>query len=63
MADLSSLKDLAPAQDSAPVHVRKVDALGREVRHELLRQTGCGQASIDDEQPHNEEDEFAIYFV
>ena len=29
MADLSSLKDLAPAQDSAPVHVRKVDALGR----------------------------------
>ena len=30
MADLSSLKDLAPAQEaSAPVHVRKVDAQGR----------------------------------
>ena len=29
MADLSSLKDLAPAQDSAPQHVRKVDQLGR----------------------------------
>ncbi len=29
MADLSSLKDLAPAQDAAPAHVRKVDSLGR----------------------------------
>ena len=30
MADLSSLKDLAPASEaSAPVHVRKVDTLGR----------------------------------
>ncbi len=29
MADLSSLKDLAPAQDAAPTHVRKVDAQGR----------------------------------
>ena len=30
MADLSSLKDLAPAQsEAAPVHVRKVDTLGR----------------------------------
>ena len=29
MADLSSLKDLAPAQDAAPAHVRKVDAQGR----------------------------------
>ena len=30
MADLSSLKDLAPAAESqAPVHVRKVDAQGR----------------------------------
>lgn len=29
MADLSSLKDLAPAQDAAPAHVRKVDQLGR----------------------------------
>src|SRR5690606_33494833 len=31
MADLSSLKDLAPAADEnqAPVHVRKVDAQGR----------------------------------
>jgi small subunit ribosomal protein S9 len=30
MADLSSLKDLAPAESqAAPVHVRKVDALGR----------------------------------
>ena len=29
MADLSSLKDLAPAQDAAQAHVRKVDSLGR----------------------------------
>ncbi|WP_377275471.1 30S ribosomal protein S9 [Rhizobium sp. R86522] len=29
MADLSSLKDLAPAQDAAPAHVRKVNSLGR----------------------------------
>ena len=29
MADLSSLKDLAPASAAAPVHVRKVDTLGR----------------------------------
>ena len=30
MADLSSLKDLAPAaENQAPVHVRKVDTLGR----------------------------------
>jgi small subunit ribosomal protein S9 len=29
MADLSSLKDLAPAQDAVPAHVRKVDSLGR----------------------------------
>ncbi|SFB50532.1 30S ribosomal protein S9 [Aliirhizobium terrae] len=29
MADLSSLKDLAPAEGQAPVHVRKVDAQGR----------------------------------
>jgi small subunit ribosomal protein S9 len=29
MADLSSLKDLAPAESQAPVHVRKVDSLGR----------------------------------
>ena len=30
MADLSSLKDLAPAQaEAAPAHVRKVDSLGR----------------------------------
>ena len=30
MADLSSLKDLAPAAEQAqPVHVRKVDSLGR----------------------------------
>lgn len=29
MADLSSLKDLAPAQDSVPQRVRKVDQLGR----------------------------------
>jgi small subunit ribosomal protein S9 len=30
MADLSSLKDLAPAtENQAPVHVRKVDSLGR----------------------------------
>ena len=30
MADLSSLKDLAPAQaEAAPTHVRKVDSLGR----------------------------------
>ena len=30
MADLSSLKDLAPASEAAaPVHVRKVDTLGR----------------------------------
>ena len=30
MADLSSLKDLAPAaENQAPVHVRKVDAQGR----------------------------------
>lgn len=29
MADLSSLKDLASAEGQAPVHVRKVDSLGR----------------------------------
>nr|WP_316653549.1 30S ribosomal protein S9 [uncultured Gellertiella sp.] len=29
MADLSSLKDLATAQDASPAHVRKVDTLGR----------------------------------
>ena len=64
MADLSSLKDLAPAQDAAPAHVRKVDSLGRSYatgkrKNAVARvwvKPGTGKITINGR-------EFATYFA
>ena len=64
MADLSSLKDLAPAQDAAPAHVRKVDSLGRSYatgkrKNAVARvwvKPGSGKITINGR-------EFATYFA
>lgn len=64
MADLSSLKDLATAQDAAPAHVRKVDSLGRSYatgkrKNAVARvwvKPGSGKITINGR-------EFATYFA
>ena len=64
MADLSSLKDLAPAQDAAPAHVHKVDSLGRSYatgkrKNAIARvwvKPGSGKITVNGK-------EFAAYFA
>jgi small subunit ribosomal protein S9 len=64
MADLSSLKDLAPAQESAPAHVRKVDQHGRSYatgkrKNAVARvwvKPGSGKITVNGK-------EFATYFA
>lgn len=66
MAELNSLKDLAPAaaEASAPVHVRKVDSLGRSYatgkRKDAVARVwvkpGSGKITVNDR-------EFAAYFA